>query len=129
MRPNCPVCNSIQTKLTSQNSIFIPFSNYKCKNCGHDFVLKHQKKKGGCLWSIVKFTLSALFLGFILIWLFKDELPQQSNTKTHDTSEQMLLSENTHYEDETNGINDMEPKQSIKDSLDPSDTLSIKTEI
>ena len=123
MRPNCPVCNSIQTKLTSQNSIFLPFSNYKCKNCGHDFVLKHQKKKGGCLWSIIKFTLSALFLGLILIWLFKDDLPQQSNA----TSEHTRVSENTYHEDEINDI--AEQKQSIKDSLDPSDTLSIKTEI
>lgn len=41
----------------------------------------------------------------------------------------MLISENIHYEDETNGVNEMEPEQSFKDSLDPSDTLSIKTEI
>lgn len=127
MRPNCPVCNSIQTKLTSQNSIFLPFSNYKCKNCGHEFVLKHQKKKGGCLWSIIKFTLSALFLGFILIWLFKDNLPQHSKITTHDASEQTPVSENIHHKDETSEVT--EQKQSIKDSLDPSDTLSIKTEI
>lgn len=71
MRPRCPVCNSIQTKLSSHNSILLPFSNFKCKNCGHDFVLKDQKKKGGCLWSIIKYSLSAIFLGLVLLWLFR----------------------------------------------------------
>lgn len=70
MRPRCPVCNSIQTKLTSSNSVLLPFTNYKCKNCGHSFVLRDQKK-GGCLWSITKYTLSAICLGLFLLWLFK----------------------------------------------------------
>ena len=78
MRPNCPVCNSIQTKLTSNNSVLLPFSNYKCKNCGNDFVLRDQKKKGGCLWSIIKYTLSAIFLGLILLWLFQDDVPKRT---------------------------------------------------
>lgn len=91
MRPNCPVCNSIQTKLTAQNSILLPFSNYKCKSCGHAFVLKHQKKKGGCLWSIIKYTLSALLVGLILLWVSEDDLPQQSQQIINETLKQILV--------------------------------------
>jgi transposase-like protein len=70
MRPRCPVCNSIQTRLSSSNSILLPFTNYKCKNCGHNFILREQNK-AGCLWSILKYTLSAICLGSFLLWLFK----------------------------------------------------------
>lgn len=125
MRPNCPVCNSIQTKLTSNNSVLLPFSNYKCKNCGNDFILRDQKKKGGCLWSIIKYTLSAIFLGLILLWLFQDDVPKRtkesavSNVKT--PTELTIKSNSEDHK--------IDKIQSIRDSKDMNNTLSIKTEI
>ncbi|MBJ9909503.1 hypothetical protein [Acinetobacter bereziniae] len=125
MRPNCPVCNSIQTKLTSNNSVLLPFSNYKCKNCGNDFVLRDQKKKGGCLWSIIKYTLSAIFLGLILLWLFQDDVPKrtkESAVNNVKTPTELTIKSNS----EDHKIDKI---QSIRDSKDMNDTLSIKTEI
>ncbi|WP_407513499.1 hypothetical protein [Acinetobacter baumannii] len=125
MRPNCPVCNSIQTKLTSNNSVLLPFSNYKCKNCGNDFVLRDQKKRGGCLWSIIKYTLSAIFLGLILLWLFQDDVPKrtkESAVNNVKTPTELTIKSNS----EDHKIDKI---QSIRDSKDMNDTLSIKTEI
>jgi len=125
MRPNCPVCNSIQTKLTSNNSVLLPFSNYKCKNCGNDFVLRDQKKKGGCLWSIIKYTLSAIFLGLILLWLFQDDVPKRTKeSAVNNVKNPTELTIKSNSED-----NKIDKIQSIRDNKDMNDTLSIKTEI
>lgn len=123
MRPTCPVCNSIQTKITAKQSIFTSGLLYKCKNCGHAFVLLPEKKKGGCLWSITKFGLSALFLLIVLTWLFREDSPQQSNnedTKLNNIPEKTVISEERPH---------LKHKESIEDSQDMSDTLNIKTEI
>ena len=123
MRINCPVCNSIQTKLSAQNSVLLPFTNYKCKNCGNSFVVRH-KPKGGCLWSLMKITLYVLILGVAVIFF----LIHEASKEHQKDSDSMNTSSEHSQAQETENIS-TEKKQTIKDSLDPSDTLSIKTEI
>lgn len=128
MRPNCPVCNSIQTKLKTKNNFYILLNFYKCKNCGNEFIPKPKKNKGGCLWSITKLILSFIFLGVILAWLFNDD-SSQNNNKTHsNNSELMLTSDKVDIKEVETKVNKVKT-DSIKDSLDRSETLSIKTEI
>ena len=124
MRINCPVCNSIQTKLSAQNSVLLPFTNYKCKNCGNSFVVRH-KPKGGCLWSLMKITLCVLILGFALIFF----LTHEASKELQKDSDSMNTTSSEHSQVQETEKSSTEKKETIKDSLDPSDTLSIKTEI
>lgn len=130
MRPTCPVCNSIQTKITAKQSLFTQGLLYKCKNCGHSFLLTSNdnlpKKKGSCLWSITKFILSALLVFIVLMWFFKEDAPQKSNEKNSNLN---TMSENEFVSDDTNESDTVEDKKSIEDSQDMSDTLSIRTSI
>lgn len=47
MRPNCPLCNSIQTKLTSQNSIFYHLAIISVKIVVMISYLNIRKRKAG----------------------------------------------------------------------------------
>ena len=82
------------------------------------------KPKGGCLWSLMKITLYVLILGVAVIFF----LIHEASKEHQKDSDSMNTSSEHSQAQETENIS-TEKKQTIKDSLDPSDTLSIKTEI
>lgn len=124
MRPICQNCNSIQTKLKS-NGVFV------CKNCGYQFLLAQSSKKSGCLWSIIKFFISCIFLVIILIWLFKDNVSEKGSTKEESSSNVISKhsassNEPDHQEDWSQST--QEKKKSIEYSQDMNDTLNVVTD-
>lgn len=122
MRPRCPVCDSIQTKLQSNKNILALLNIYTCKNCGHEFVLAPEKPKG-CLWSLMKIIFGCLALLIVLLWIFKEDILKE-NIEIRDSS--LPLSQTV---EQVLPVTETKQSASIEESQNMEDTLSIRTEV
>lgn len=144
-RPNCPYCNSKQTRYKSTESGLLT-STYTCKNCGQGFSVNNpvfeqssNKPKGGCLKWIFKFILY-LIIGLIVFGAYiaiSDDNPKKDKSKTslQENSEPNPSKDEFTEEAEKAAHEyipteeDYKKHESIADSKNQSDTLNITTTI
>lgn|GEM_PF-3206375 len=87
-RPNCPYCNSKQTRFASSKSNIFK-SQFSCKNCGQSFSIENQlyESKGGCLKSLFKLTFWVIIaaIGFA-IYIAKFDTSPKKPSSTNQSS-------------------------------------------
>ncbi|MEQ1067265.1 hypothetical protein ABLB96_14965 [Acinetobacter sp. XH1741] len=144
-RPNCPYCNSKQTRYKSTESGLLT-STYTCKNCGQSFSVNNpvfeqssNKPKGGCLKWMFKFILY-LIIGLIIFAAYvaiTDDHPKKDKAKTTLQENSKPNSPKEEFSEEAEKAaheyipteEDYKKHESIADSKNQSDTLHISTTI
>ncbi|MEQ1203028.1 hypothetical protein ABLT98_04170 [Acinetobacter baumannii] len=87
-RPNCPYCNSKQTRFASSKSNIFK-SQFSCKNCGQSFSIENQlyESKGGCLKSLFKLTFWVIIVGIgFAIYIAKFDTSPKKSSSTNQSS-------------------------------------------
>ncbi|KAF1013163.1 MAG: hypothetical protein GAK29_04737 [Acinetobacter bereziniae] len=136
-RPNCPHCGSIQTKYNSKQSNLSELI-YKCNNCGYQFIINVNleplqrsintsapKKKGSFLgklfkWMII-FIIAFLAISYALDAIKPSGKPNSKKPVEVQTSRSSIQDP---FDKESKSKQD-----SIENSTNQNDTLSIKTTI
>lgn len=133
MRVRCPSCNSIQTKLMSKFTFETLGGTHKCKNCGNRFFLNEVKTQevskksksffSGCLGLLIKIFIFIICISLLLAIFVQDDEPKKKIKE-----EESSFSEKALKIDSKQEYKDIS-SESIRDSDNPEDTLSIKTTI